>query len=821
MGEYEIYSVKNYSLLESKWDTVRKDFKNLKNVCESIETNDYFHLRLVKGENYILYIDLDGYKYKIDRFFEEFKNFMDCKYKLTINDDDISYTENTGKKGSYHISIPSIYASTEKQSEIIKNLKNFVNEETKKNLDSSVYCNKWFRLPNQTKGYNKRKPDADVSPHIIKTGKIEDFILNYIPMYSKCINDVTYILNETQQKKNDKVDEKQKDKKERDKKSEELIKKSYADGKNPDVEQIEQLLNILDVKTMEYETWRNIGFILKKYELNTGHKMLDVFDSFSKRSEKYDRKGLLELWEYLKTYDLKINIGTLFFLAKQENLNSYKEITRLHHKKTFIDITEKYLSKKIKELAGQYFFYKDGTLYSYDINLKFWYEEHTQILKKYINDQLFDHVSHYINDAIDDYDYHKKQTITLRFLCLSDAGQEKVIKTFYNRYFNEIIDDVEFDTKFELLGFSNGVYDLKKNEFRQYKYNDYMTTQTGYKYHEAKEEDIKVIEKIMNQIENKETHLKLLYQILGTGLIGKSYQKLIIENGAGGNGKSFLSKMKSFTLGNYYYKGDIKSLCEKKSSGASPELAQMHNKRQIEFSEPESTDKIKNGRMKEITGDQSIIGRLLFSNRTCVKMVGTITIQCNVRIYLENDATDAEIRRIIDYLFMSRFVEDEELVDEENRIYLGNRKYMEDEFCSKYKFAFLHLLIKSAHAFLTTENETFLIPPDIKKRTDEYIGNSFLLLNILKETTEKTNDKNDCVQISDLYDKVRLSDMWTNSSKEERRKINKKYMINFYETNKYTSVNYKERYRPHIDGKQQEQRNVLIGYKLINDSPDN
>lgn len=827
---FEIYSVENYELTKEKFETKKESSKKIEEVVKKLEKDKFYHMRLEKNQTYIIYIDLDGINMKLNLFIDLFIDFMKKRYNLNIAKEEIKYTSNNGKENSFHLTVPKFNCSTEKQKEIINNLKKEVDVQTSKKLDTSVFCNKWFRLPNQTKGYNKRDPDAVRDKHIIMNGTMEDFILNYIPATSTNIENDKYIYTKEEKEKNEKKLISEKIKKEaseifeRKEIERREMQKKMRENENEDVDldQIKNLLDILDEKYYEnHQEWLNILMILKKYEKNTGKQTKNIFIEFSKKWDKFNGESLKSIdenWEYFDNYDIKINLSSLFYYAKESDLTKYKEIVKNHHKKIHIEITEKYLCNKIKELAGNLFFYKNKIFYSYDVKNKFWYEEQPEILKNFINDELYNFMIHYIIDAIDSEEYLNNQKSELKKLCTTLVGRERVFKTFEQRFKNEIIEDVNFDEKYWLIGFNNGVYDLKTKQFRNYQYTDYMTTKTGYNYRKATDEEIKKVNDVLNKIETDKTRREFLFSILATGFIGKSYQKFIIFNGCGGNGKSLISSFMSYTLGNYFYSGDINTLCEKKTSGGNPELAGMNKKRYIKFSEPEENQKIRNGIMKSLSGDKKINGRMLFSNITETVMLGTIILECNKKIPFNTEPTDAERRRLIDFPYLSLFVEDEGMVDEKNRCYLADKSIDSDQFYNKYRFAFFDIISNYATKFLTEDKEILNVPADIQKRTDEYLEGNFILNSLLKERTEKTSNRDDYIQIGDLYDKIKASDIYLNLTKEERRKITKKYMIEFYETNKATASFYKEEHQPYIDGKQIKRRNVLLGYKFINEN---
>lgn len=844
---YKIYSVPNYAFAKKdandKDDPYRKHIGccgDLKTVLEALEEDKSYHLRIIPGATYTFFIDLDGYKDDIDEFIDEkLVPFLKEKYGLQLQSIDVSYTVNSGDNTKYHLAIPKFHAKSTKFVEIMENFKKYLQWRADvKIIDVSVYGDKWFRLPQQTKGL-QNKNDGKASPHKIEIGEMKDFLSSYIPEDSKNIDDIQYIDDEEEAESEPEPEKKPKKKekliknnldgedKDKNKFSEKLKKapiRILDDENNENDEQIELDFHkkLFDLLTKEYYTkneyWYKLLMAARRHEKNTGIPMLEIFKDFSKKGkDTYDEKELLEKWKYYEKYDIKITLKILHEYAKECNLQGYYSLCREYSQKKKIDITDKYLANKIKEMAGHLFFYKKNELYCFDVENNFWYVNNDDVLKKYINTTLYDNVIHFLIDAIPDpkeFDIQKRE---LRKKCLNIAGQKDVVEGFRIHFGRKIHEDIEFDDKHYLFGFNNGVVDLRTKEFRIYRYDDYVTISCGYNYQEPTKEEVSLMSQIMSQIEPKKDKSKLLFQILGTCLIGMSYQKFVLFNGEGSNGKSLIMKLLTVVLGKYYHKGNIMTLCgdEKNAQSANVDVANMHNKRLVSYSEPAKKFKIRNGAMKSYSGDGRQNARQLYSSNDVVRLICTIILECNHRIFLEEEPTDAEIRRIIDFLFESKFTENDNDIDEEKRIFKANPDYLKDEFINKHKFAFLHLLINAAHEFLTIDKDQFVIPDEVRKRSEEYIAGSYFLLNILKETVEKTNDKNDFIKISDLYDYIKNSDYYNNLTKEERRKISKKEMIEFYEKNKYTSKDYKKRHQPIINGERKDYSDVLLGFKMI------
>ncbi|ATZ80064.1 D5 primase-helicase [Bodo saltans virus] len=392
---------------------------------------------------------------------------------------------------------------------------------------------------------------------------------------------------------------------------------------------------------------------------------------------------------------------------------------------------------------------------------------------------------------------------------------EELLKTFKTRFLNDNNDDIKFDANPYLIGFNNGVYDLKENSFRKYEFTDYITTRTGYNYKKSLEEDRYVIYELFNHIETDSDNRYLLWQILASGLIGICHEKFIIFDGRGGNGKSVTTRFMLESLGDYAYKGNVQTLCTKQKQGANPEIAHMNLKRYIIFSEPEATEKIHNSIMKELTGNARINARKLYENKCDVIIPATIVLECNDKIILKNDSTDGEARRIINYTYRSKFTKDPSEVNEKERIFLA--KDITDQYIQKYKNAFMDILIEKAIKFINDDDEKFKITESVKKSTEKYISESFCFLTFMHEETERTKNENDYVVISELYQKFKGSDYYLNSSKEERReKLTLKKMKEFFETNKETYTSYRHTLDKIIDKKRIQVYSVLNGYKFKN-----
>ena len=259
-------------------------------------------------------------------------------------------------------------------------------------------------------------------------------------------------------------------------------------------EYIRTLVNMLsDERSDKRETWIETGACL--YNINQ-HDCLEFWDDFSKKSSKY-KPGVCETeWKSFKNYEgRRLSIGSLHMWAKTDNEELYKKAKR--------DFVSNYLLNNIEcthndvamLLHCKYEFdficssIKFKTWYKYELNR--WVEMDNAVDLRYkISDEI-------VNE------YKKVSQIYQRKSLQDPEDQEiitkintidKIIKSLKDRKFKEnvmkecedLFNDVDFDSladsKVNLIGFKNGIYDLEKMEFRNGRPDDYVTFSTGFDY---------------------------------------------------------------------------------------------------------------------------------------------------------------------------------------------------------------------------------------------------------------------------------------------------------------------------------------------------
>ena len=229
---------------------------------------------------------------------------------------------------------------------------------------------------------------------------------------------------------------------------------------------------------------------------------------------------------------------------------------------------------------------------------------------------------------------------------------------FYNSKFYDIIDQNK-----DLIGFENGVYDLRTHEFRKGTDSDYISLSVKYDYIEynqnSKEykELMELIEKIITNKDVREFTLKALSSCLDGHIRDENFYIFSGKNNSGGNGKSTITDLLLNTLGDYGIMSPVSLITGKRegSSNANSALASIKNKRFILMQEPEATDHIQVGILKGLTGGDRISTRELHSSQIEFKPHAKIFLCCNTIPNLSS-IDGGVMRRLKIIEFTSKFV---------------------------------------------------------------------------------------------------------------------------------------------------------------------
>lgn len=360
-----------------------------------------------------------------------------------------------------------------------------------------------------------------------------------------------------------------------------------------------------------------------------------------------------------------------------------------------------------------------------------------------------------------------KKRMDERIFLLKSAGGVSncvsIAKTLMANY------TLEFDTKDDLFGCENGVIDLAEECLRPYRFDDFITFSCGYEftpyipdfkvispnptcrqltgnkeYNEAFTYIMDMYEKIFPDAELRD----YFFKVISTGLSGRAIEKFFVFNGGGRNGKGVTNEFLGEVFGSYFVNVSPTIFSEnqknKSSAAANPEIAKLNKKRYVVTKEPQKDATIHNNIIKDFTGGGNISARMLFSSKTIVKLCLTLIMECNVKPNFSEAPVAADIERINDILFGSKFTENAEEIDIEKHIYpqdAGLKLKLKNSVV--YKNAMLNILLQNL-LLVKKQNYSvdFFKPASVRERSLAYLQNSYDIHNIFKSLFEKRNVEN-------------------------------------------------------------------------------
>jgi len=358
----------------------------------------------------------------------------------------------------------------------------------------------------------------------------------------------------------------------------------------------------------------------------------------------------------------------------------------------------------------------------------------------------------------------KLKTTSFKMSILTEAKH-----LFYNNEFNNKLDDNR-----NLLCFNNGVYDLINDKFREGKPEDYisLSTNTDYKKYNKNDRYIKSLDNYFNQVFTNPNIKNYVLNLLSSYLHGHNPQeRFIIWTGTGANSKSKLIELLCLALGDYAGCLPVSLLTHKRSGAgqASPEMALTKGKRFCYFQEPEETDKINVGLMKELTGNDKITARPLFKDPIEFKPQFKLVLCCN-KLPVIPSTDGGTWRRLRVVNFGSKFV-DNPKKDNEFKI----DPYLSKNF-KKWQVSLMSLLIDR---YKTYKIKGLKEPQEVLKDSLKYKETSDLYLQFINDNL--IEDKKESININQLYG---IYKGWFRDSgnygKPLPRKALKDYLLNNY-----------------------------------------
>jgi P4 family phage/plasmid primase-like protien len=291
-----------------------------------------------------------------------------------------------------------------------------------------------------------------------------------------------------------------------------------------------------------------------------------------------------------------------------------------------------------------------------------------------------------------------------------------------------------------LLGFCNGVLDLRTKTFRPGRPDDYISLSMGYDFsQDYDEQSMESLKNILLQIccEDKEK-MECLLRIFARAMVGNnsvSHQRFYCMYGRGANGKAVLEGLLRNTFGEYFTIAATSLLTqsEQRADGANADVASLIGRRFVVMSETQEGVRFNTQTLKKHTGDESICYRNLYA-KTIKNTLVTWTqfLMTNDRAKLSQD-DKGTMRRFVYFHLRARFEKDADAVlvsqDEYSKVYERDETLLSR--IHSFKYAFLHLLLE--HLIV---DEAVPLSKDIIQETESLIKSQDLLLDILTQSFE-------------------------------------------------------------------------------------
>lgn len=531
---------------------------------------------------------------------------------------------------------------------------------------------------------------------------------------------------------------------------------SYTTEEKKDlIKSIYKLVGMLSKKrSNNYHTWIRCGWVLR----NTDPSLLNLWIDFSKKSKKYKEGECQKIWKNMRKSGLTHR--TLRMWASEDNPKKYKEFK-----------TEEFeLSVKKNEGLGTFWIAKalhvkyGDTFVCTNPEKNEWYEfryhrwsemkgggKLIELMSSQFSNLYREQVDKYnkkaMNAPINEkskydemVDKFKKIASQLMNITFKKKILEEAKNIFYDQDFIQNLDE-----NHDIIGFTNGVYDLKLHEFRNGQSDDYISLSTKVDYIEWDPNNSisKKILKFLSEILPKEDVRKYFLTVLSTCVSGdNNEEKIYFATGSGSNGKSVLFELISSALGDYYITCPITILTGKRgqSSQASPELARLKGVRIGVFQEPNSGDTLNVGTLKELTGNDKFMARKLHQDPIEIKPQVKFFMACNDKPEdLPDDGGTWRRIRVID--FISKFVEKHDLVKSKPNMYLIDNKLKHN--LPEWGPIFAGYLV---HIYKTEYcNKKLYEPKEVLSSTNEYRMDNNHFLEYFNFRVIETEDDNDII----------------------------------------------------------------------------
>jgi P4 family phage/plasmid primase-like protien len=437
-----------------------------------------------------------------------------------------------------------------------------------------------------------------------------------------------------------------------------------------DLNLVYKLVDILDIKRADkFDDWIKVGWCLR----NIDYRLLKQWIDFSKKNSKFKDGECEKLWPYMR--DDGLGIGTLNVWCKHDSPEKYREII----KNSLFSLLNTSVNETHTDIARVV-----HSMFKYDfvcvsIKNNLWYEFRShrwvscdtghslrtklsnEVVQEYRNMRTYySQKASEDNQDKDACDSKVKKFDAIVNKLKTTSFKDNIIKECKDLFYIEKFEE-KLDSRCNLIGFENGVYDLDIDEFRDGRPEDYISFTTGINYipYNPESKNINGMNDFLSKIFTLPQVKKYVLTLLSSFLNGNiREEKFHIWTGCGSNGKSKFIELFEKSFGEYCIKFPITLLTQKRASSgsATSELARSKGKRFASLQEPSEDEKLNIGLMKEISGGDKIQARMIYKEPIEFKPQFKMILCCNHLPSVPSD-DGGTWRRIRVVEFTSRFCE--------------------------------------------------------------------------------------------------------------------------------------------------------------------
>ena len=564
------------------------------------------------------------------------------------------------------------------------------------------------------------------------------------------------------------------------------------------------IMNMISSDRSEnYDQWLDVGWTL--FCIGEGcQEALDLWLQFSRTSSKFIEAECVELWNKMELKGK--SIGSLFAMAKNDNPALYKA-----WRKSTIDYhlyqslfeqqpSEGDIAEVIKHLYYDRFVCVSASK-------KLWYEfrghrwhkvDDAVSLKRLFRDDVKGLYMNLKSEIVQKQLVHKDNEEEIARLEKQEKKCSKIISSLKTVTFTEklmkmcIMDfhDEKFLTKLDenkqLFGCENGVLDLTTGLFREGRPEDYISKTCGLNYNIGytwDDEDVKRVTEFYRKIFPDPDLRSYFYDAVCSCLEGGNTNKIfLMHTGESDGGKSANMKFLEYVFGEYMitFPSEMFIKSGKVSSAqARPELIRSKGARIAKCQEVSKTDDFDPRPIKELSGNDGLYVRGLYSDGGEFTPQFTLWICCNEPPKIPaHDAALWTRTRLLPY--ESKFVKPSErdkypVPDTEEERMKLKRWVADDSIGKEFRNLAPALLWILFNRFSSYKIRGLKDAAKVRMSTDKYRHKNDVYLQFIDECIEKVENptENDVLKLNVLFEEFKrwYKECDANYSKEKMTKV--------------------------------------------------